>query len=79
LRDAARTRELEACGFLVMRVTNLDVYENLEGVLEAIRLQLEPDWADPLTRLPASPQATSPHGRGGRRPSRVRVAPRSGD
>jgi very-short-patch-repair endonuclease len=42
LRDAARTRELEACGFFVMRVTNLDVYDNLEGVLEAIHLQLEP-------------------------------------
>jgi very-short-patch-repair endonuclease len=35
-RDAARTRMLESCGFFVLRVTNTDVYDNLEGVLEAI-------------------------------------------
>ena len=39
-RDATRTEELERLGFLVMRVTNVDVYENLEGVLEAISAQL---------------------------------------
>ena len=39
-RDATRTEELERQGFLVMRVTNVDVYENLEGVLEAIAAQL---------------------------------------
>jgi adenine-specific DNA-methyltransferase len=39
-RDAARTRHLERCGFLVMRVTNDDVRANLGGVLDAIWLQL---------------------------------------
>ncbi|MEI9804491.1 MAG: endonuclease domain-containing protein [Pseudolabrys sp.] len=35
-RDEARTKLLEAFGFLVVRVTNTDVHENLEGVLEMI-------------------------------------------
>ena len=39
-RDEARTKVLEACGFLVVRVTNTDVYENLEGVLEMIETSL---------------------------------------
>ncbi|MCP4615274.1 MAG: DUF559 domain-containing protein [Bradyrhizobium sp.] len=39
-RDQARTEVLEACGFLVVRVTNTDVYENLDGVLEMIETSL---------------------------------------
>jgi very-short-patch-repair endonuclease len=39
-RDTARTRELERCGFHVFRVTNVDVYQNLEGVLDAIEREL---------------------------------------
>jgi very-short-patch-repair endonuclease len=39
-RDQARTEVLEACGFLVVRVSNTDVYENLEGVLEMIETSL---------------------------------------
>lgn len=39
-RDDARTRVLEACGFLVLRVSNSDVYENIEGVLELIETSL---------------------------------------
>ncbi|MHC2254915.1 very-short-patch-repair endonuclease [Bradyrhizobium embrapense] len=39
-RDEARTGVLEACGFLVVRVSNTDVYENLEGVLEMIETSL---------------------------------------
>jgi very-short-patch-repair endonuclease len=35
-RDAERTKVLESLGFNVIRVTNLDVYKNLEGVLEMI-------------------------------------------
>ncbi|WP_061023479.1 endonuclease domain-containing protein [Bradyrhizobium sp. CCH5-F6] len=35
-RDKVRTEVLKACGFLVVRVSNTDVYENLEGVLELI-------------------------------------------
>lgn len=39
-RDKRRTEVLEACGFLVVRVSNTDVYENLEGVLELIATSL---------------------------------------
>lgn len=39
-RDMARTEVLEGCGFLVLRVSNTDVYENLEGVLELVRTSL---------------------------------------
>ena len=39
-RDKARTEVLKACGFLVLRVSNTDVYENLEGVLELIETSL---------------------------------------
>ena len=39
-RDEARTKVLEASGFLVLRVSNTDVYENLEGVLELIHTSL---------------------------------------
>jgi len=40
--DAERTRALESCGFLVLRVTNVDVYENIGGILEAIDRTLRP-------------------------------------
>ena len=39
-RDKGRTEVLEACGLLVVRVSNTDVYENLEGVLEMIETSL---------------------------------------
>jgi very-short-patch-repair endonuclease len=39
-RDEVRTKVLEACGFFVLRVSNTDVYENLEGVLELIETSL---------------------------------------
>ena len=42
-RDRARSDVLEACGFLVVRVSNTDVYDNLEGVLELIENTLRPD------------------------------------
>ena len=35
-RDEARTQLLESLGFLVVRVSNTDVYDNLDGVLEMI-------------------------------------------
>jgi very-short-patch-repair endonuclease len=38
--DKARTDVLAACGFLVVRVSNIHVYENLEGVLELIESSL---------------------------------------
>jgi very-short-patch-repair endonuclease len=42
-RDAVRTRLLENCGFLVVRVSNADVYDNLNGVLEMIERTLRPN------------------------------------
>jgi very-short-patch-repair endonuclease len=36
VRDAERTAILKSLGFHVVRVTNIDVYENLDGVLEMI-------------------------------------------
>lgn len=35
-RDRRRTQVLESCGFHILRVGNVDVYDNLDGVLEAI-------------------------------------------
>jgi len=34
--DAERSRALESLGFHVIRITNTDVYDNLDGVLETI-------------------------------------------
>ena len=39
-RDADRAAILESLGFHVVRVTNTDVYENLNGVLEMINSTL---------------------------------------
>jgi very-short-patch-repair endonuclease len=41
-RDAERTRILESLGFHIVRVTNIDVYKNLRGVLEMIAGTLGP-------------------------------------
>ena len=41
-QDAERTRVLESIGFHVVRVTNMDVYDDLDGVLEMIRNELNP-------------------------------------
>jgi very-short-patch-repair endonuclease len=40
-RDATRTLALESEGFAVLRFWNNEVFENIEGVLEAIRQCLE--------------------------------------
>src|SRR6266849_837434 len=42
-RDKARSGVLEACGFHIVRVSNSDVYDNLEGVLEMIESTLRFD------------------------------------
>ena len=39
-RDAQRTRILESLGFHVVRITNIDVYENMDGVLDMILHEL---------------------------------------
>ncbi len=48
--DAARSAEMEAHGYRVIRFWNNDVSENLEGVLQSIRAALEspPPHPDPL-------------------------------
>jgi very-short-patch-repair endonuclease len=38
--DEMRTRDLENCGFHVIRFSNVDVYDNIEGVLETIESTL---------------------------------------
>jgi very-short-patch-repair endonuclease len=43
-RDNARSKVLEACGFHIVRVSNTDVYNNLEGVLEMIEGTLRLDF-----------------------------------
>jgi very-short-patch-repair endonuclease len=42
-KDGARSNVLEACGFHIVRVSNTDVYDNLEGVLEMIESTLRLD------------------------------------
>jgi very-short-patch-repair endonuclease len=44
--NRASWRVIESLGFLVVRVTNVDVYENMEGVLEMIYRTLRPDLDD---------------------------------
>ena len=39
-RDAARTAALAAQGFAILRFTNDEVFHNLDGVLETVRLKL---------------------------------------
>ena len=36
LYDASRTREIESLGVKIIRFTNNDIYENLDGVIETI-------------------------------------------
>jgi len=38
--DVERTRLIEAHGFTVIRFWNTEIIENIEGILEAIRLEL---------------------------------------
>jgi len=42
-RDKARSAVLEACGFNIVRVSNTDVYDNIQGVLEMIEGTLRVD------------------------------------
>ncbi len=60
--DAERTRVIEACGFRVLRFWNNDVLENLDGVAEVIRAEVQlarassPSPSQPLRgRAPPSP------------------------
>jgi very-short-patch-repair endonuclease len=40
--DARRTKYLETQGWTVIRVTNTDIYENMDGVWRTIAAQLAP-------------------------------------
>jgi very-short-patch-repair endonuclease len=40
-RDTERTRFLDSIGFRVVRITNTDVYENIDGGLEMIGRELK--------------------------------------
>ena len=63
--DTKRTAFLEQMEFRVMRFTNAEVYENLDGVLETLLHALGPSEASSSTDRPLTP-ALSPHaGRGG--------------
>jgi very-short-patch-repair endonuclease len=42
LRDASRTGYLESQGWQVLRFWNTDIYENLQGVMDAIHAALPP-------------------------------------
>jgi very-short-patch-repair endonuclease len=42
-RDKARSNVLEACGFHIVRLSNTDLYDNLDGVLEMIESTLRFD------------------------------------
>jgi len=44
VRDKARSEALEACGFHIVRVSNSEVYDNLDGVLEMIEGTLRLDF-----------------------------------
>ncbi|MCC6734899.1 MAG: DUF559 domain-containing protein [Bauldia sp.] len=41
-RDDERTRVLESLGYRVVRVMNVDVHENIEGVIDGILSDLSP-------------------------------------
>jgi very-short-patch-repair endonuclease len=59
--DAKRTAFLEAQGFQVYRVGNIDIYENLEGSLDGILNALENRQSLFKTRSPLSPPDSSPN------------------
>ncbi|MCC6983952.1 MAG: DUF559 domain-containing protein [Bauldia sp.] len=62
--DAARTKELEAMGFLVLRFWNSDVLTNMEGVIESILAVIqhapEPPHPNPL---PSGERGRDPFGK----------------
>jgi very-short-patch-repair endonuclease len=59
LKDAKRTENLEAQGYTVNRFTNVDVFENLEGVLESLLETCEKQRVSPRRPLtPPSPPST---------------------
>ncbi|MBE6951379.1 MAG: endonuclease domain-containing protein [Ruminococcaceae bacterium] len=45
-KDAARTRDLEKCGLKVLRICNLDIDRNFEGVCTFIDMEVKKRIAD---------------------------------
>ncbi|MDE3176194.1 MAG: endonuclease domain-containing protein [Pseudomonadota bacterium] len=58
--DATREAALRAQGFHLLRVSNDDVYGNVEGVLETIRLKLNERRSSGSSRTRAAPSVPSP-------------------
>ena len=54
VRDRARTRELQRLGYRVFRVHNIDVYENIDRVLDALLAFVE-DAQDAAVEHAAAP------------------------
>src|SRR5215208_3401999 len=65
-QDAARTKNLETAGYLVLRFWNNDVISNIDGVLEEILKSLNPQLLEPPHPKP------SPHWGEGARMSKRR-------
>jgi very-short-patch-repair endonuclease len=62
-RDAARAAELNAQGYDVLRFTNDEIFHNIDGVLEAIRLklnELRPRLQDDAFEVGATPLPNPP-------------------
>ena len=52
-RDAERTRYFEECGFSIIRFWNIDVRNNIDGVLEAISIALNKPPFRPFRSVPS--------------------------
>jgi very-short-patch-repair endonuclease len=69
--DADRTRELEAQGYRVLRITNTDIFENLDGALDWLLRAIEKTRATEVEQAPAPhpdplPRQVQGRGRGER-------------
>lgn len=64
--DAERTRECICRGYRVFRVRNIDVFENMDGVLDTLLTFLEQTGtcADVESVLPLTPTLSPQAGRG---------------
>ena len=40
-KDAERTKVLEKCGYRIIRLSNEEIYENLDGIFEFLEQELE--------------------------------------
>jgi len=65
-RDHGRTRQLEARGFRVLRFWNVDVFQNLEGVVDMIRHAAKlPTTYSHETETPVKTPTPNPSPQGG--------------